>query len=120
MAKKHTLRTEVTAKKYMDYIASGGLKNRCVLCDKESIIPFQHWKIILNDFPYDRVANIHHMLVPLRHCTEDELTEEEWDEYRSIKKNNLDLYEFLLEATEHIKSIPQHFHVHLLRIKEID
>lgn len=59
---------------------------QCALCAKEPIQEFTHWKIVSNNFPYDRIAELHNMIVPVRHCAEEELTQEELTEYASIKK----------------------------------
>lgn len=114
---KHRLRTEEARKKYEEYIASRVPSTQCALCAKEPIQAFTHWKIVPNNFPYDRIAEMHNMIVPIRHCVEEELTQEELTEYASIKKSILQEYDFLMEATTKVKSIPEHFHIHLLNIK---
>jgi len=86
----------------------------CPLCTDDSIRDFTHWRILLNDFPYDVIAKTHHMIVPKRHVTEHEITQEEWQEYQEIKKDYLQLYDVLLESTSRMKSIPEHFHIHLI------
>lgn len=77
------------------------------------------WKIVKNDFPYDKVASRHDMLIPLRHCIESNLTSEELREFVQIKRDISDQYDMFLENTnEKTRSIPEHFHLHLLQIKE--
>jgi hypothetical protein len=57
------------------------------------------------------------MIVPLRHVGEDELSEEEKAELLAIKKSYInEHYDYSLEATG--KSIPNHFHLHLIVTKE--
>ena len=46
---------------------------------------FGYWKIVTNAFPYDLIAGRHDMILPLRHVTENELTEEELVELKEIK-----------------------------------
>jgi hypothetical protein len=59
------------------------------------------------------------MVIPIRHVTEDELTKEEKDEFETIKKEYIfDKYDYILEACSYKKSIPAHFHLHLLIIKD--
>ena len=104
--------------KYQDLIASGALEGHCALCDAKPLKTFTLWKLIDNDFPYDLVATTHHMLVPLRHASDSEVTKEEWIEYQQIKQSFVQPeYEYILEATNKRKSIPAHFHVHLLITK---
>ncbi len=74
-----------------------------------------------NAFPYDRIAKTHDMIVPLRHVDEDHLNDEELKELKIIKDNYLHKeYEFIIEATYKVKSIPAHFHLHLLTIKDFE
>jgi diadenosine tetraphosphate (Ap4A) HIT family hydrolase len=61
------------------------------------------------------------MLVPLRHITEVEITPEERDEYLEIKKSHIDTeYEYIFISTKRTVSIPDHFHMHLIVVKEGD
>lgn len=115
---KNRLRTAHTAQKYRDFVASGGLDTQCALCFATPIHIFKYWKIICNDFPYDRIADIHDMIVPIRHSTENSLSKEEKEEFLTIKESHLQAYELLIEATYKIKSIPAHFHIHLVNVKE--
>lgn len=117
MARNDHLRTEGTAKKYLAYRATGALETGCPLCSGHSISTFKFWKIILNDFPYDRIAETHHMIIPLRHVNELELTKEEKDEFYKIKYLKLQEYDLIVEAAQRNKSIPTHFHLHLINTK---
>jgi hypothetical protein len=116
---KATLRTEETYKAYKDLIAAGGLEGHCALCDAPAIKQFGFWKLMVNTFPYDRIAQTHDMLIPLRHTKESDLTEQELKEYAEIKSNYLqEHYDFLIEATNKMKSIPSHFHLHVITLKQ--
>lgn len=108
------LRSKKLADEYVAYRKSGALDQSCVLCDREPIKSFNYWKIIKNDFPYDLIAKTHHMIVPLRHIQEADIAPEEWAEFKAIKANDLGAYEYIIETTNHIKSIPTHFHLHLI------
>ncbi|MBM3257552.1 MAG: DUF3605 domain-containing protein [Candidatus Liptonbacteria bacterium] len=113
------LRSKELHEKYLAYIAKGGLSNGCVLCTKPPITDFTHWKIVLNDFPYDKFAQIHHMIVPRRHIAENELSEAEKEEFQRLKAGHInENYDFMIEPTYKLKSIPSHFHIHLLVIKD--
>ena len=90
----------------------------CPLCSGEALTTFVHWKIMKNAFPYDGIARVHDMLVPLRHITEAELTKEQHQELFDIKHTYLnEKYEYIMEATNSVKSIPGHFHLHLIVTK---
>jgi hypothetical protein len=113
------LRTPETHAKYKNFLAQREPGQVCVLCTAEPLQIFTHWKIITNNFPYDRVAKTHHMIVPLRHVIEADITPEEEAELVEIKKGYInDHYDFILEPTEKTKSLPTHLHLHLLEIKE--
>lgn len=117
MATNDHLRTRETADAYSAFKATGALENFCPLCEKPPLQEFKFWKIILNDFPYDLVASKHDMVVPLRHTTEHELTAEEREELYEIKYGSLQEYDIIVEATHRNKSIPEHFHLHLVNLK---
>ncbi len=114
---KHVFRSDEVFDSYQDYQKNGGLSKGCVLCDKEPIKKFKYWFITVNDFPYDRIAKLHNMLVPFRHVTESELTDQERNEFVEIKQNYLEDYDFLIEAAEKKRSVPKHFHIHLIAAK---
>lgn len=111
------LRTKESQEKYLKLIASGFLDDECKLCKAPSIKDFSYWRIIDNRFPYDRIAKTNHILIPKKHTIENGLNEAEKEELLSIKQGYLkDNYELLIEVTN--KSIPAHFHVHLVVIKD--
>lgn len=86
----------------------------CPLCASVPLKEFTHWKLLENDFPYDRVTVVHHMLLPKRHVSEPELTEEEREEYASLKRGYIaEHYEMLFEGTPKQRSVPEHFHIHV-------
>ena len=112
------LRTQESEEKYKKLIAAGYLNGGCKLCESPSIKDFRYWRIIRNDFPYDLIAQVHDMIVPRRHVKEHSLSREERTEYAVIKttyvENN---YEFIIEPTVKLKSIPEHFHLHVIVAK---
>lgn len=116
---KYRFRTKRMREKYNRYIANGGLEGGCRLCEAKTLKNFTYWRIIPNSFPYDRIATVHHMLVPLRHTAERDLTVAEREELRSLKQATYlnDNYEFIIEATRDTKSIPAHLHFHLVFTK---
>jgi len=104
--------------KYRQHKASGIMERACRLCVATEIMSFEHWKIIKNEFPYDLIAKAHDMIVPKRHVNEEELTPREWEELHKIKYSSLQTYDILMEGTRRTKSIPQHFHIHLIQLIE--
>lgn len=91
----------------------------CPLCDNPALKEFTHWKVMENNFPYDKVAKVHHMLLPRRHATEIELTAEEDRELIEIKESYVNAgYDFIFEASNKNKSVPKHFHVHLIVVRD--
>ncbi len=113
-----TFRTEKTERAYTEYKLQGKLNNDCLMCVKVPIKTFEKWKRVENSFPYDAIATIHHVLTPIRHSREDDLTTEEISELKLIKSTYLnDNYECIIESTTHRQSIPKHFHLHLIVAK---
>jgi predicted nucleic acid-binding OB-fold protein len=115
-------RTRETRKKYEKFIADGFLNDGCNLCKRrktELIKEFKHWRIIKNIFPWDRVAKTNHIIVPKRHIVYKELTKTEKDELEKIKIEYIEKgYDLIAEATNKIKSIPTHLHIHLIILKK--
>lgn len=110
-----SLRTEAMKQRYKEHQKVHPLSTSCALCEKEALKTFTHWKIMQNDFPYDMIASEHHMLVPVRHVTENELNAAETKELSVIKDTFINpTYDFIIEATPKNKSIPAHFHLHLV------
>ena len=96
------------------------MAHTCNMCEKALIIKdFKYWKITENLFPWDRIAKIQHMIIPKRHVIYEELNQEEKKEFDEIKLGYVEQeYDIIAEATNKKKSIPEHFHVHLLIIKD--
>src|SRR3989344_490047 len=100
-----TLRTPESEARYKVVVASPDFKKSCPLCEKPVTRTFTHWKLIKNEYPYDRIAEVHDMIVSKRHVTEHELTQEEWKEFQDIKHSYIqDTYEWIFEPTHHKKS----------------
>ncbi|MDB5189765.1 MAG: hypothetical protein JWN49_91 [Parcubacteria group bacterium] len=115
MSSKPTLRTPEAEQIYREYRASLHPDDPCALCNKAPATKsFTHWKIAENSFPYDRIAQKHDMLMPIRHVTEAGLTDEEVRELSEIKNTSIEEYNWILEPTHSNKSIPGHFHLHLI------
>jgi diadenosine tetraphosphate (Ap4A) HIT family hydrolase len=112
-----SLRTKEMYDRYKKFVVEHPT-NTCVLYAKEAITDFHFWKIVTNDFPYDFIADTHHILVSKQHVKESEITQEEWTEYYSIKSEYLQQnYEFFIETQQVKQGIPEHFHIHLITSK---
>lgn len=115
----NVFRTPDQEAKYNAYRAAGNLDKGCALCAREPVQEFELWRIIENRFPYDRVAKEHYMVIPKRHVTETGLSLSEKKELARIKKEYFHKnYDFVIEAMEKRKSIPGHFHLHLIVSKD--
>ncbi len=115
-----TLRTTEMENKYIEYRKDGHMVHTCNICEKAPLIKdFKYWKIVDVLFPWDRIAKIQHMIVPKRHIVYQELKDEEKKEFDEIKLGYIDQkYDLIAETTNKIKTIPAHFHVHLLIFKD--
>ncbi len=115
-----SLRTPPIEQAYEVYKHTHNFDIHCPLCEKEPSQLFIHWKIVPNDFPYDKLAKRHEMLVPLRHVVESEFTPAEAEELRKIKHEMIQSpeYDFVMEITEPHKTIPPHFHMHLISLRD--
>lgn len=117
MSASDHFRSSEVSEKYRAYRGTGALENSCPLCKETAVVGYKSWKIIPNDFPYDLIADVHDMIVPLRHVDESGLSDEEKAELLEIKNSALSEYDIVVEATKRNKSIPAHFHLHLIKIK---
>ena len=113
-----SLRSPEMKLQYDQYRKEHAADTSCALCGREGLRSFTYWKIMENLFPYDRIAKTHHMIMPIRHVTEPELNQDELRELLEIKEQVLHQeYEWIMEATHLTKSIPDHFHLHLIVTK---
>jgi len=108
------LRSKELIDEYKAHRDTGIMNSECVLCNATAIESFTSWKVIKNNFPYDLIAETHNMLVPLRHIKEGGLNEVELKELAMIKDGYVQDYDYIIEATNRTKSIPEHFHLHLI------
>ena len=116
-----TWRTHAMHEKYEKERKSSIQDGSCPLCEAPSKSEYQHWRIVENVYPYDAVAELHDMIVPKKHLSGDrELTEEELEELYTLKETVLnDTYTFVMEALPKNKSIPGHYHLHLIVSKVV-
>ncbi|MCB9808889.1 hypothetical protein H6776_00630 [Candidatus Nomurabacteria bacterium] len=91
--------------------------------EREVIQEFTHWFIIDNDFPYDAIATVNHMIFTKRKVpfTWELLTDEEREELELLKRTYIsDRYDVLYENLPSGQTKPGHFHLHLLVLKRFE
>ncbi|MEI7810354.1 MAG: hypothetical protein WCI41_02230 [bacterium] len=113
------LRTEKTNKKYQALKEKGHLDDGCPLC-KETLIlkKFKYWKILESRFPWDLISKTNHLIIPKRHTNYKGLNTLEKEELDKIKEKYInENYELMAEVPDRKKSIPKHFHIHLIVLK---
>ena len=95
--------------------------DECPLCIESPTKTFTYWLLLPNKYPYDAVATKHDLLLSRRHvATYEELNQAEQDKLRTLKQGILNTdYDYILEAMPKNKSIPGHFHLHLIQAKTI-
>ena len=110
-----SLRTKETDATYAAYLKAEQPFASCPLCDKKSVKEFGFWRIVENSFPYDKIAERHDLLLSKSHVKEERIEQQAWYEWQNIKKSYVnDHYDWIVEPTHSGKSIPEHFHLHLL------
>lgn len=114
-------RSKETHNKYESDRTPGVANDSCPLCTAQTKAVFTHWKIMANKYPYDSVARVHDMILPIRHAGWNDLSDEELAELSELKKGVLnEQYVFAVEAFPKQRSVPGHFHLHLIVPRVID
>lgn len=90
------------------------------LVDETRLREWKYWALINNEFPYTSAFDEHHMLIPKRVVSENELSNDEKAELELIYKELgvEDNYDCRLINFQKKQSIKSHFHIHLLRYKD--
>lgn len=121
---KTFLRSPETMAKYMkisdERHASGQSVNPFVYLQEKPIKDFKYWVILENEFPYDAIATVSHMISPKREVFFDWalLTKEELDEFNELKSTYIkENYDVLWENLPSGQTIKAHFHLHLIVLK---
>ncbi|MGL5831172.1 MAG: hypothetical protein ACRCZE_03420 [Candidatus Altimarinota bacterium] len=118
MAADRKVRKPETEAIYTEYLKEE--QPGCPFCFKglrpvKMIKKYQYWYIAENNFPYDAMFKISHLLTPYKHQESYwELGEKELEELKEIKKELVgSIYDIVLENLPHEKT-QIHFHQHLL------
>lgn len=112
-----SLRTKRLQTKYDNFKNKRKIEENllCPFCNERPVKTFKNWYILPNAFPYDRIASRHDLLLAKDHCTEDSITQEAWDELKTLKKGSInENYDLIIEPLQKNKSQPNHFHLHLI------
>ncbi len=123
LSKVVTMRTPETEQRYREAM----IKRRaegfvgcaiCIIPDDPSFPDLQHWRVVPNEYPYDKVAQKSWIMLP-RRCvslwallTPDE--QREYHEFRLIAGQYG--VNFFMWSTPVTQSVPGHYHEHLLRL----
>jgi hypothetical protein len=118
-----TFRTSETQAAYAAYLEQRKVDRagNCVLCDNpdtDDFPPMEHWRIIKNNFPYDKVAERSWLLIPKRCVSAWELlTDDEQSEYHLFRNESGNLgINIIMWGTSINRSVQNHYHEHLLKL----
>ena len=105
-----------TESRYKRYIESGEKPN---FATRVPLKQYRHWKVINNEYPYDYIAAVHHLLIPKR-AVEDPLLlkQEELDEFFLIRRLMVRDYDLFMENAPRRSSLKDWYHVHLIKLKD--
>lgn len=87
-----------------------------------SIWKGDYWIIVPNQYPYDRIASVHDLLVPRRLIgQQSEMSKDELAELIGIKESSWfkDTYDCILENVPRRRTLKHHYHLHLIKYKRI-
>lgn len=120
MSAEHSkVRTDATMHRYHDVMKAREGSDVCVLCAVPSLVEYEYWRIVDNEYPYDRIASTHHLLMPKRCCDDNDLTVAEHAELIALRDTVLnDQYDCMVVNMPKYTSVKQHFHYHLIVLKE--
>jgi hypothetical protein len=83
---------------------------------------WKYWVLVENEFPYDKIAKKHDLLVATRHFVHDaELDILEREELFAIKAEFAESkeYDSLLENLSHNRTVPWQYHLHCIKFHHI-
>lgn len=90
-------------------------KSGCALCAEQAKKLGKRWVIMPNEYPYDKFAEAHEMIVLASHKTSPSLVDifYLWAERKNISKMG---YHMIMWNFPIRQSVPGHFHLHLIRL----
>lgn len=84
---------------------------------------FEHWVLVVNNFPYDAVLTTHHMLIPTRDGvpTRDDLSTTELEELAIILREHIEpRYDIVFENMPVARTILTQFHLHVGIVRNLN
>lgn len=81
-----------------------------------------HWAVYENEFPYDMILQVHHLLVPHRDFRHEwEMNTAEQNELFSLKEvwGETRVYDSIMVNLPHNRTVPDLFHYHLIKFKNL-
>ena len=115
-----SLRSGPALERYYADLDKRGEKRTLEHLAQETTWAGQHWYIARNEYPYDMIAEIHHLLIPFRVFSDAEkMTLEELGELNEIKQKIGHDYDCIIENTRRRRSVAAHYHLHLIKYKNI-
>lgn len=88
--------------------------------DAIALETFEHWVIVPNDYPYDAIATVSHLLFTRRAVAFDWtlLNNAELAELEELRTRYLnEHYDLIWENLPKGQTVPGHFHLHLLTLR---
>lgn len=113
------LRTSKGNTRYFRCLKTGKVESD-FLANCERTRSFKYWFITWNEYPYDRIAKKHDLLVPKRKfASSEQMTKAERDEFEKIKKTftKTQEYDSVMENIPHQRTIRDWHHLHLIKFK---
>lgn len=85
-----------------------------------SVKDYRLWRVIENNYPYDVIVDVHHMLIPRRQFAHEwDMLEAEREELEWIKSRDLMQYDVIMLNLPHNRTVPGWLHYHLCTYKEL-
>jgi diadenosine tetraphosphate (Ap4A) HIT family hydrolase len=115
MKQTDVLRSEECIKLYKENYKEG-----VSLLSLPCIKQWNYWRLIKNDYPYDKIAESHYLLIPLSGFAEDEeMNNDERKELFSIKNelSETKTFDAIFENLKHDRSIQTFYHLHCIKFK---
>ena len=115
------LRTKETSEKYISHLKTLDERVKDMASLNLPIVKeYKYWTIVVDTFPYDKVADTHHLLIPKRVVrSRKDLNEEERIELQYLFEEELPkIYDCSLEKlSDRRRCVKGHLHIHLLNLK---
>ena len=112
-----TFRKTKTEEKYQNFLKNK-YNGHCIFCrEDDKISEFNHWILVENTFPYDRIAESHTMLATKRHISDlNQMSFQEQKELNMLLDSLT--YDMCILNNEQQRSVPDHLHFHLIKLNE--